>query len=63
MEERIEDIVKRTKSNDVTDKDYSPKVDKILHTIQDEELSEKQLEDLKAAIMDRINNPKQIKKL
>ena len=63
MEERIEDIVKRTKSNDVTDKDYSPKVDKILDTIQDEELSEKQLEDLKAAIMDRINNPKQIKKL
>lgn len=63
MEERIEDIVKRTKSNDVTDKDYSPKIDKILHTIQDEELSEKQLEDLKAAIMDRINNPKQIKKL
>ena len=63
MEERIEDLVKRTKSNDVTDKNYSPKVDKILDTIQDEDLSEKQLEDLKAAIMDRINNPKQIKKL
>ncbi len=63
MEERIEDIVKRTKSNDVTDKDYSPKVDRILDTIQDEDLSEKQLEDLKAAIMSRINNPKQVKKL
>ena len=63
MEERIEDLVKRTKSNDVTDKDYSPKVDRILDTIQDEDLSEKQLEDLKSAIMDRINNPKQVKKL
>jgi hypothetical protein len=63
MEERIEDLVKRTKSNDVTDKNYSPKVDKILDTIHDEDLSEKQLEDLKSAIMDKINNPKQVKKL
>lgn len=63
MEERIEDLVKRTKSNDVTDKNYSPKVDKILDSIQDEDLSEKQLEDLKAAIMDKINNPKKVKKL
>ena len=63
MEERIEDLVKRTKSNDVTDKNHSPKVDKILDTIHDEDLSEKQLEDLKSAIMDRINNPKQVKKL
>lgn len=63
MEERIEDLVKRTKSNDVTDKNYSPKVDKILDTIHDEDLSEKQLEDLKSAIMNKINNPKQVKKL
>lgn len=63
MEERIEDLVKRTKSNDVTDKNYSPKVDKILDSIQDEDLSEKQLEDLKSAIMNKINNPKQVKKL
>jgi len=63
MEERIEDIVKKSKAKDVFDKNYSPKVDKILDTIHDEDLSEKQLEDLKAAIMDRINNPKKVKNL
>lgn len=50
MEERIEDLVKKTKNSDVTDKNYNPKVAKLIDTINDNDLTEKQMEDLIAAI-------------
>jgi hypothetical protein len=53
VEEKIEDLVKKSKVSDVTEKDYNPKVAKIIDTINDAELTEKQLEDLKKAIHDK----------
>lgn len=50
VEEKIEDLVKKSKSAEVTSKDYNPKVYKLIDTIEDVELTEKQLEDLKKAI-------------
>jgi len=50
VEEKIEDLVKKSKSAEVTSKDYNPKVAKLIDTIEDAELTEKQLEDLKKAI-------------
>ena len=50
VEEKIEDLVRKSKASDVTAKDYNPKVAKLLDTITDAELTEKQLEDLKKAI-------------
>jgi len=53
VEEKIEDLVKKTKISDVTEKDYNPKISKIIDTINDSELTEKQLEDLKIAIQNK----------
>lgn len=50
VEEKIEDLVKKAKDRDVNEKDYNPKLAKIIDTILDAELSEKQLNDLKQAI-------------
>ena len=62
VEEKIEDLVKKSKSSDVTEKGYNPKVAKIIDTINDCDLTEKQMEDLKKAIEAKINNtnPKNI---
>ena len=53
VEEKIEDLVKKSKSSDVTDKNYNPKVAKLIDTISDADLSTKQLEDLEKAIHDK----------
>ncbi len=50
LEEIIEDLVKKKQTNDVTDKNYNPKVAKLVDTINDSNLSEEQLEELKKAI-------------
>jgi hypothetical protein len=34
MEERVEDLVKKSKSSDVTEKNYNPKVGKIIDMIK-----------------------------
>jgi len=62
VEEKIEDLVKKSKSSDVTEKGYNPKVDKLIDTIKDSDLSVSQLEELKKAIEDKTNNinPKKI---
>ena len=49
-----EDLVKRKKDNEVTSKDYNPKIEKLIDTISDSDLTEKQLEDLKKAISAKI---------
>jgi hypothetical protein len=52
VEEKI-DLVKKSTISDVTDKDYNPKVAKLINSIEDAELTEKQLEDLKKAIQNK----------
>lgn len=63
VEEKIEDLVKKSKDSDVTAKNYNPKVSKLIDTIQDSELSIKQLEDLAKAIEDKKNNSSTTKNL
>ena len=63
VEEKIEDLVKKSKDTEVTDKNYNPKVSKLIDTIKDCELTDKQLEDLSKAILDKKNNTKTTKNL
>jgi hypothetical protein len=53
VEEKIEDLVKKSKISDVTEKGYNPKVAKLIDSINDAELTEKQLEDLKNALQNK----------
>jgi polyhydroxyalkanoate synthesis regulator phasin len=53
VEEKIEDLVKKSSISDLTAKDYNPKVAKLINSIEDAELTEKQLEDLKKAIQNK----------
>ena len=55
VEEKIEDLVKKSKDSDVTGKDYNPKVAKLIDALSDVELTEKQLEDLEKAIQSKKN--------
>ena len=63
VEEKIEDLVKRSKSSDVTSKDYNPKVEKVMDEINDLDLTDTQIEELLKAIKDKKNNPKTNKNL
>ena len=63
VEEKIEDLVKKSKDSDVTEKGYNPRVNKIIDTINDSDLTEKQLEDLSTAIEAKKNNTNTSKKL
>jgi hypothetical protein len=57
VEEKIEDLVKKSKSSDINSKDYNPKVEKVLDEISDLDLSEKQIEELLKALEYKKNNP------
>ena len=63
VEEKIEDLVKKSKNNDVTDKNYNPKVAKLMDTINDVDLTDAQLEELTKAIMAKKNNANKTKNL
>ena len=63
VEEKIEDLVKKTKDADVTEKGYNPKVSKLIDSIKDGDLSEKQLDDLEKAILDKKNKEDKQKNL
>lgn len=63
VEEKIEDLVKKSKDSDVTEKNYNPKVSKLIDAIKDSELSMKQLEDIEKAIESKKNNTKTTKNL
>lgn len=63
VEEKIEDLVKKSKPSDVKDKNYNPDVEKVLEKIKDLDLSEKQMEELVKAIEDKKNNPKTTKNI
>jgi predicted DNA binding protein len=53
VEEKIDDLVKKSKNNDFTEKNYNPKVAKLIDTIENADLTDKQLEDLKNAIANK----------
>lgn len=63
VEEKIEDLVKKSNISDVTEKGYNPKVAKLIDTIKDCDLTDKQLDDLSNAILNKKNNPITTKKL
>ena len=60
VEEKIEDLVKRSKSSDVTDKNYNPKVDKLIDAIENIDLSTAQIEKIKKALKDKTSENKTI---
>ena len=62
VEEKIDDLVKKSKVSDVTEKNYNPKVSKLIDSIKNDELSQKQLEELEKLIQDKKKDEK-IKKI
>lgn len=58
IEEEIkEDLVKKSKKdNDVLNKEFDAKVEKMIDTIEDIDLSQTQLEKIKKAILDKIKD-------
>lgn len=56
IEEEIkEDLVKKSKNDgDVWDKNYNKKIEKVLDTINDTEISQENLEKIKKAVLDKI---------
>ncbi len=58
VEEKIEDLVKKSKNSDVTDKNYNPKLAKMIDTINDVDLTDSQIEDLKKALEAKKNENK-----
>jgi|APIni6443716594_1056825.scaffolds.fasta_scaffold957903_1 hypothetical protein len=58
VEEKIEDLVKKSKNSDVTDKNYNPKLAKMIDTINDVDLTDAQIEDLKKALEAKKNENK-----
>lgn len=63
VEEKIEDLVKKSKVSDLTDKNYNPKLAKIIDTINDVDLTDSQIEELKKAIEAKKNETDKPKKL
>lgn len=61
VEEKIDDLVKKSKNADLTDKNYNPKVAKMLDTIVDADLTDEQIEDLKKALEAKKNETKKPK--
>jgi hypothetical protein len=57
VEDKIkEDLVKKSKKdNEIFDKEYDNKTEKVLDVINDIDLSDKQLERIKKAVLDKIN--------
>jgi hypothetical protein len=61
VEEKIEDLVKKSKISDLTDKDYNPKVSKLIDSLNNDELSDKQLEELEKLIQTKKNKEEKSK--
>lgn len=58
VEEKIDDLVKKSKITDLTDKNYNPKVSKVLDTIVDTDLTDDQIEEIKKALDAKKNETK-----
>jgi len=58
VEEKIEDLVKKSKDNDFTDKNNNTKLSKIVNLINNNDFTDKELEDLKNLLAKKNpNNP------
>lgn len=63
VEEKIEDLVKKSKICDLTDKNLNPKIAKIIDNINDTNFSEEEIEELKKMLeikKTELNKPKTI---
>ena len=58
VEETIEDLVKKKENDGFKDKNHDSKISKLLDSINDCDFDETQLEKLKTAILNKINNAK-----
>lgn len=58
VEEKIEDLVKKSKASDLTEKGYNPKVARLIDSIKDFDLTDEQIEKIEKAIEDKKNNTK-----
>lgn len=58
VEETIDDLVKKRENDGLTDKNHNSKLNKLIDSIEDCDFDEKQLEKLKTAILNKINNAK-----
>lgn len=58
VEEKIEDLVKKTKTNDVTEKGYNHKISKLIDSIKDENLSKEQITSLIDELSKKAENLK-----
>jgi hypothetical protein len=63
VEEKIEDLVKKSKSSDLYEKGYNADVDKVIRKIEDLDLSEKEVEELVKALENKKNNPSKTKNI
>lgn len=54
VEEKVNDLVKKTISPDITDKNTNPKVSKLLNTIINSDLTDSELESLEKTIKDKL---------
>lgn len=63
VEEKIDDLVKKSKNTDVTDKNFNSKVSKVLDIINDTDLTDTQLDNIANAILAKKDNPSTTKKL
>ncbi len=52
VEEKIDDLVKKSKNSDVWDKNYDPKVSKVIDMIKNGDFNDKQIEEIEKAIQD-----------
>lgn len=60
VEEKIEDLVKKSKDSGITEKGYNPKVNNLIDAINDCDLSDEQLDKITKAISDKKNDTKNI---
>lgn len=58
VEETIDDLVKKRENDGLKGKDHDSKVSKIINSIEDCDFDETQLDKLKAAIFNKLNNAK-----
>lgn len=63
VEEKIEDLVKKSKDIGITDKNYNTKLTKVLDIINDSELSAEQLENISKAVLAKQNSTNKIKNI
>lgn len=63
VEEKIEDLVKKSESSELYKKGYNADVNKVIKKIEDLELSEKEIQELVKALENKKNNPSKTKNI